>query len=50
MADNTTLNPGAGGDVIAADDVGGVKYQVVKLDMGGDGASLPLSESNPMPV
>jgi hypothetical protein len=31
MADNTTLNAGAGGDVIATDDVAGVKYQRVKL-------------------
>lgn len=31
MADNTTLNAGTGGDVIATDDVSGVKYQRVKL-------------------
>lgn len=31
MADNTTLDPGTGGDVIATDDVAGVKYQRVKL-------------------
>lgn len=31
MADNTTLDPGAGGDTIATDDVAGVKYQRVKL-------------------
>lgn len=29
--DNTTLNAGTGGDVIATDDVAGVKYQRVKL-------------------
>lgn len=48
MADNTTLNPGVGGDVVAADDVGGVKYQVVKLDLGGNGASVPVSGSLPV--
>jgi hypothetical protein len=30
MADNTTLNTGSGGDVIATDDIAGVKYQRVK--------------------
>lgn len=42
MADNTTLDPGVGGDTIATDDVGGVKYQRVKLDGGGDGLTEPL--------
>jgi hypothetical protein len=34
MSDNTTLNAMAGGDVIAADDVGGVKYQIIKITIG----------------
>jgi hypothetical protein len=34
MADNTTLDPGAGGDVVATDDVGGSHYQRVKLTDG----------------
>ena len=50
MADNTTLNPGSGGDVIASDDVAGVKYQVVKLDVGGDGATSGVTADNPLPV
>ena len=57
MSDGTTLNPGSGGDVIATDDVGGVKYQVVKLDLGGDGVSSPVvtalpvsAESLPLPT
>lgn len=50
MADNVELNAGTGGATIAADDVGGVHYQVVKLDVGGDGASAPVSNSNPVPV
>jgi hypothetical protein len=37
MADNVTLNSGTGGDVIAADDVGGAKHQRVKLEWGADG-------------
>jgi len=37
MSDNTTLNAGSGGDVIAADDVSGVKFQRVKIATGADG-------------
>lgn len=39
MTDNVTLNPGALGDTIAADDVGGAKYQRVKLSLGADGTA-----------
>jgi hypothetical protein len=38
--DNTTLNPGTAGDVIASDDIGGVKFQRVKLIHGADGTNL----------
>lgn len=38
MADNIQLNSGSGGDICAADDVGGAKYQRVKVVPGGDGA------------
>lgn len=48
MADNTTL-PGTG-DVIASDDIGGVKYQRVKLTHGEDGEALDASVNNPVPV
>jgi len=34
MADNTVLDAGAGGDTIATDDIGGVKYQIVKVSFG----------------
>ena len=34
MADNTTLNTGTGGDVIATDDCSGVKFQRMKLNDG----------------
>ena len=51
MADNTDLNAGTGGDTIAADDIGGVKYQRVKLTLGAEGVNDgDLSATNPMPV
>lgn len=43
MADNVAITPGTG-DTVAADDVSGVKYQRVKLDIGGDGASTPVTD------
>jgi len=50
MADNVTLNPGAAGDVIAADDVGGAKYQRVKISVGGDGSATDVGLAAPLPV
>lgn len=50
MADNTTLNAGTGGDVIATDDVSGVKYQIVKLATGLADTATLVSGSNPLPV
>lgn len=50
MADNTVLNPGAGGDVIATDDIGGVKHELVKVEYGVDGTATQVSETNPLPV
>ena len=41
MADNINVTPGSGATV-AADDVGGVLFQKIKLDAGGDGATVPL--------
>ncbi len=38
MADNTTLTPGVGA-TIAADDIGSVLYQRVKLSLGADGSA-----------
>jgi hypothetical protein len=44
VADGVVLNPGSGGDTVAADDVGGAKYQWVKIATGGaDVASLGAS-------
>lgn len=50
MADNTTLNPGAGGDVIASDDIGGVKHQLVKLEYGPADVANQVSLTQPLPV
>jgi len=51
MADNTTLNPGTGGDVYASDDISSVKYQRVKLVEGADGVNDgDISSTNPLPV
>jgi hypothetical protein len=41
MADNFPFTPGVGATG-AADDVGGVLYQKIKIDVGGDGASIPV--------
>lgn len=50
MADNIQLNPGSSGDVLAADDVGGIKFQRVKVVHGADGSALDCSSANPLPV
>lgn len=50
MADNTTLNAGSGGDVVAMDDVGGVKYQRVKATFGPDGTATDVDDTHGMPV
>lgn len=50
MADNTTLNLGSGGDVIATDDIGGVKYQIVKNAFGALDTATMVDATNPMPV
>jgi hypothetical protein len=51
MADNTQLNTGSGGDLIASDDIGGVKYQRVKIALGADGVNDgDVSSSNALPV
>lgn len=36
--------------VVASDDVGGVAFQRVKLDIGGDGVSSPVVVGNPLPI
>lgn len=48
MADDVVL-PGTG-QLIAADEVGGKKYQLVKLMSGADGEAYPLSPIRALPV
>jgi hypothetical protein len=50
VADNVVLNPGSGGDTVAADDIGGVKHQRVKIEFGADGSATDVSTTNPLPV
>lgn len=51
MADNVTLDPGSGGDVIATDDIGGVEFQRIKLIHGVDGVNDgDVANTNPLPV
>lgn len=53
MADNITAraNTGAGTDVIAADDIGGVLFPRSKLVIGADGVNDgDVSSANPLPV
>lgn len=51
MPDNTPLNPGTGGDVIASDDISSVKYQRIKLIHGADGTNDgDVSRGNPLPT
>jgi hypothetical protein len=49
MADNVTITEGSGTQ-IAADEVGGVKYQRVKVSHGIDGAAVDTSATDPLPV
>lgn len=51
MADNVDIKDAADVTVpVASDDVGGVQFQKMKIDVGADGVSAPLSNSNPIPV
>jgi len=51
MAENVVLNPGLGGDIAAADEIAGVKYQRIKLTLGVDGVNDgDVSSGNPVPV
>ena len=50
MADNVGITPGTGATA-AADDIGGVLYQRVKVVVGADGVNNgDVSTANPMPV
>lgn len=49
MADNVGYTPGVGAEV-AADEIGGVLYQRVKVNFGADGSTTDVSAGNPLPV
>ena len=51
MADDTQISKGTeDGDVIATDDIGGVKHQQVKMEFGGDGTATPVTDADPLPI
>ncbi len=49
MPDNIGYTPGSGA-IIAADDIGGVLHQRVKVAHGSDGSAADVSADNPLPV
>jgi hypothetical protein len=49
VADNVGYTPGTGATV-AADDIGGVLHQRIKIGVGENGTAVDVSEANPMPV
>lgn len=49
MAYNIDVTPGTG-KTIAADDIGGVLHQQVKIEYGADNTATPVSSANPLPV
>ncbi len=49
MADNIGYTPGTRATV-AADEIGGVLYQRMKIGIGADGTATDLSTANPMPI
>lgn len=51
MADNTQISLETDGDIVATDDIGGIKYQRMKVVLGADGVNDgDVSSANPMPV
>ena len=49
MADNIGYTPGSGA-LVAADEIGGVLYQRMKLAVGEDGVAVDASLTNPIPA
>ena len=48
--DNTQINRGTDGDIIATDDVSGVKHQKVKMEFGKSDTATQVSSDDPLPV
>ena len=49
MPDNVGYTPGIGAEV-AADEIGGVLHQRIKIGIGDDGVAQDVSINNPMPI
>jgi hypothetical protein len=49
MADNVGYTPGSGA-IVAADEIGGVLFQRLKLTHGPDGTAVDVSDEAPLPV
>lgn len=49
MADNVNITPGTGATV-AADDIGGILFQRIKLTTGPDGTAADVADGSPLPV
>ena len=51
MANNTQINEASTlGDIIATEDIGGVKHELVKVEFGGDGVATKVSAADPLPT
>jgi hypothetical protein len=50
MSDSFGYTPGAGGELGAADRIGGLLFQRVKMTFGADGTALDVSGADPLPV
>lgn len=51
MANNTQLNQNStAGDIIGTEEIGGVKYELVKVAFGADGVITKVSTASPLPT
>lgn len=50
MADNLVTNPGAGGAIIATDEISNVHHPLSKIEFGADGQATMVSTVNPLPT
>lgn len=51
MANNTQINEAVTlGDIIATEDISGVKHELVKVEFGADGVATKVSAADPLPT
>lgn len=50
IADNVELDSGSGGATLAADEIGGIHHQRVKVEWGADGAANDTAVATPFPI